>query len=111
MTAIATDLALQRCLESDCGAQYGLDEQLYVCPRCAGLLEIVTHAIADADALRQLWQSRLASPDKKDRSGVWRYRELLPFTDDAPIVSLAEGNTPLYDAPRAARYCGLDRLQ
>src|SRR6266849_7902586 len=24
----------------------------------------------------------------------------------APIVSLAEGDTPLYDAPRAARYCG-----
>src|SRR5260221_2971857 len=111
MTAIATELALQRCIESDCGAQYGLNKQLYVCPRCAGLLEIVTNAIADGDALRQLWQSRLASPDEKDRSGVWRYRELLPFTDDAPIVSLAEGNTPLYDAPRAARYCGLNRLQ
>jgi threonine synthase len=41
---------------------------------------------------------------------VWRYRELLPFADDAPIVSLAEGNTPIYDAPVAAAYCGLQAL-
>ncbi|HYE65695.1 MAG TPA: threonine synthase, partial [Pyrinomonadaceae bacterium] len=53
---------------------------------------------------------RLASDEERDRSGVWRYRELLPFEDDAPLISLGEGNTPLYDAPRAARYCGLRSL-
>src|SRR2546426_2540206 len=111
MTVVATELAWQRCIESDCGAQYGLNEQLYICPLCGGLLEIETNAIADADALRNVWQIRLASLDEKDRSGVWRYRELLPFPDDAPIVSLAEGNTPLYDAPRAARYCQLNALK
>jgi len=111
MTVVATELAWQRCIESDCGAQYGLNEQLYICPLCGGLLEIETNAIADADALRNVWQIRLASLDEKDRSGVWRYRELLPFPDDAPIVSLAEGNTPLYDAPRAARYCKLNALK
>jgi threonine synthase len=45
--------------------------------------------------------------DARDRSGVWRYRELLPFADDVAIVTLAEGNTPLYDARRATEYCGL----
>jgi len=102
MTAVSIDLALQRCIESDCRAQYGLNEQLYVCERCGGLLEIENESkfAADPEALRRLWQSRLASPDERDRSGVWRYRELLPFSDDAPIVSLAEGNTPIYDAPR-----------
>ncbi len=113
MTAVSIDLALQRCIEPDCGARYGLNEQLYVCPHCSGLLEIENESdvSADAEALRRLWQSRLASPDERDRSGVWRYRELLPFSDDAPIVSLVEGNTPLYDAPRAARYCGLNALK
>ena len=113
MTAVATELALQRCIESDCGAQYGLNEQLYVCRHCGGLLEIENESkvAADPEALRHLWQSRLASPDERDRSGVWRYRELLPFSDGAPIVSLAEGNTPLYDAPRAARYSGLNALK
>src|SRR6266496_2945554 len=113
MTAVSIDLALQRCIEPDCGARYGLNEQLYVCPHCGGLLEIENESdvSADAEALRRLWQSRLASPEERDRSGVWRYRELLPFSDDAPIVSLVEGNTPLYDAPRAARYCGLNALK
>ncbi len=46
-----------------------------------------------------------------DRSGVWRFRELLPFGDIPPIVSLGEGNTPLYEGPRSASYCGLDALQ
>ena len=42
-----------------------------------------------------------------DQSGVWRYREFLPFLDDySCVVSLREGNTPLLDAPRAAEYAG-----
>jgi threonine synthase len=61
-------------------------------------------------ALRQIWTARLASFTARDRSGVWRYRELLPFSGDAPIVSLAEGNTPVYCAPRCARYSGLNSL-
>jgi threonine synthase len=113
MTSVSIDLALQRCIEPNCAARFGLNEQLYLCPPCGGLLEIENekNAIPDAEALRQVWQSRLASTDARDRSGVWRYRELLPFADDAPIVSLFEGNTPLYDAPRSARYCGLSELK
>ena len=39
-----------------------------------------------------------------DQSGVWRYREMIPFLDDtAHVVTLREGNTPLLNAPRAAR--------
>ncbi|HEY0005426.1 MAG TPA: threonine synthase [Pyrinomonadaceae bacterium] len=101
------------CIEEACGARYGIDERIYVCPLCAGLLEIrkEPESIGDASALRAVWTSRLTSPDALDQSGVWRYRELLPFTDEAQVVSLAEGNTPLYDAMRAARYCGLDALK
>ena len=48
---------------------------------------------------------------KLDQSGVWRYREIIPFLDNYDsVVSLREGNTPLLDAPRAAAYAGLDRL-
>ena len=58
----------------------------------------------DATSLRDVWQNRRGS-------GVWRFREFLPFTDDTPIVSLGEGNTPLYDAPRSADYCRLPQLK
>src|SRR5947209_455764 len=105
--------AVQRCIEPKCGASYGINERLYVCPRCGGLMDVEKRpeSIGDASALRELWAMRLGSLDPKDRSGVWRYRELLPFADNAPIVSLAEGNTPLYEAPRSARYCGLQSLK
>ena len=64
----------------------------------------------DPEQLQTLWTRRLTSYDARDRSGVWRYRELLPFSEDAPIVSIAEGNTPIYDAPVSAAYCGLAAL-
>ncbi|MDQ2975338.1 MAG: threonine synthase [Acidobacteriota bacterium] len=104
--------AEQRCIDPACNARFEINERLYVCPRCGGLLDLVLDAQSDVDPerLRALWTSRLASFDPRDRSGVWRYRELLPFAADAPVVTLAEGNTPLYDAPLSAAYCGLDAL-
>jgi len=109
---IAQGRAGQRCIDPACGDRFGLNERLYVCPSCGGLLDVALKAETDADpeALRAVWTRRLASFDPRDRSGVWRYRELLPFPSDAPIVTLAEGNTPLYDAPVSAAYCGLDDL-
>lgn len=105
-------IAVQRCIELHCAASYGLNERLYVCPRCGGLLDVEESwdDLPDAMALRELWQRRMSSLDARDRSGVWRYRELLPFAQDVAIVSLAEGNTPLYQAPRSASYCGLPSL-
>ncbi len=102
----------QRCIDPACGARFELNERLYVCPSCGGLLDVAVDTATgiDPEALRAVWTSRLASFDPRDRSGVWRYRELLPFAADAPIVTLAEGNTPLYDAPVSAAYCGLDAL-
>src|SRR5262245_28661202 len=103
---------LQRCIVRACKATYGLNERLYTCRRCGGLLEVEpVFSSAVGAEWRSVWSTRRASLEAKDRSGVWRYRELLPFPDDAPIVSLAEGNTPLYDAPRSAAYCGLSGLR
>jgi threonine synthase len=111
-TGATSRYAFQQCIEPDCRAHYALDERLYVCTRCGGLLEVVRDDAArlDAEALTALWSERLTSFEPRNQSGVWRYRELLPFEDTPPIVTLKEGNTPLYDAPRAAAYCRLDAL-
>ena len=46
-----------------------------------------------------------------DRSGVWRFRELLPILENfGNAVTLCEGNTPLYSLPRAAKALGIDQL-
>jgi threonine synthase len=105
-------VAGQRCIDPACGSRFGLNDRLYVCPTCGGLLEVAPQNFTDTKTagLRALWTRRLSSFDPRDRSGVWRYRELLPFADEAPVVTLAEGNTPLYDAPVSAAYCGLDAI-
>lgn len=103
----------QRCITPNCRAEYKIDERLYVCSRCGGLLDIDrSDPIAvDVTSLRDLWRKRLSSLESRDRSGVWRFREFLPFDADTQIVSLGEGNTPLYDAPRSADYCRLPQLK
>jgi threonine synthase len=102
----------QTCIEPECGARFGIDERVYTCTHCNGLLSIEAPDSSkfQANNLRAAWASRRGSLEPQDRSGVWRFRELLPFADDAPVVTLAEGNTPLYIAPRCASYAGLDTL-
>jgi threonine synthase len=97
----------------DCGGVFGLNERVYVCPKCGGPLEIEVRPASDLDAaaLRKRWDARAGSHEPRDRSGVWRYRELLPFEENAPLVTLFEGNTPLYAAPRSAEYAGLGALR
>jgi threonine synthase len=67
---------------------------------------------ARSDELRALWAGRRASVEAADRSGVWRFRELLPPV--APrlgdIVTLGEGNTPVLRGLATARYAGVLEL-
>ena len=102
---------IQRCI--DCGSEFGIDERLYVCSSCGDLLDIEKRGAEDRDveSLRALWRERRTSGDARDRSGVWRFREFLPFAAAVSVVSLGEGNTPLYDANRSAGYCGLTALK
>jgi threonine synthase len=44
------------------------------------------------------------------RADLWRYREVLPVENDANIVSLGEGWTPLLHAERLGKKLGIDRL-
>jgi threonine synthase len=101
-----------RCINERCSEQFGIEEILYNCPKCGGLLEAVyCGPAAPADELKQTFRNRRLSNAPLDQSGVWRYRELFPFLDDlAHVVTLREGNTPLLDGPIAATYGGLDRL-
>ena len=105
-------LAELACFEQKCGASFPITETIYNCPQCGGLLEArFTKDCVDAPSLKKLWRERRTSNQMLDQSGVWRYRELLPFDGHhRQAVSLREGNTPLLNAARAAEYGGLDRL-
>ena len=100
------------CFEERCRARFPIDKVIYNCPRCGGLLEAVYDGPPQPAAeLRALWRARRTSNAPLDQSGVWRFREFIPFLPDyRGVVTLREGDTPLLDAPRAAQYGGLDRL-
>jgi threonine synthase len=100
------------CFDSRCRARFPVTEVIYNCPRCGTLLECGYPSRKDDPiALKKIWRERRTSNAAIDQSGVWRYREIIPFLDKLDtVVSLKEGNTPLLDAPRAARYAGLHRL-
>jgi threonine synthase len=97
-----------RCV--DCAATFpGLDAR-YRCT-CGGTLDVVH----ELDALRGVpltdqWDQRLGSRQPADRSGVWRFRELVLPLEREEMITRFEGNTPLYDAPRVAAWAGLDAL-
>lgn len=85
------------------------------CPNCGELFEVVYPEWEEAKrpnpgALKWLWKERRSSLAEIDRSGVWRFRELLPFVDDAHVVTLGEGNTPLYRLPQNGARLGLPEL-
>lgn len=100
------------CFDRACRARFDIAEVLYNCPKCGGLLEAGYDDVAGNPAqLRQSWRERRLSDAPLCQSGVWRYREMFPFLDDERhAVTLREGNTPLLDAPLAAKYGGLGRL-
>ncbi len=106
-------IAALRCIETACNATYSINQRLYTCPACGGLLDIhYEFHLPPADEIKALFKTRRLSDDAINRSGVWRFRELLPFVADAAaIVTLEEGNTPIYTAPRSAEYAGLAEVR
>lgn len=118
-----------RCI--GCGATLaGTDAaEDFRCAKCGNLFEVEYPGLlwrsqdsappvwlADGEASgtehwKRIWRDRLLSRDPLDRSGVWRFRELLPFlADNGNVVTLEEGNTPLYSLPRCAAALGMKSL-
>lgn len=98
-----------RCF-SGCGARYELDEIVYSCESCGGLLE-VCH---DVKALQQRsaaeWK-KVFDSRRGSTSGVWSWKEVvLPELEGRNIVSLGEGNSPLIRSDRLAGHLGIDEI-
>jgi threonine synthase len=106
--------AFLQCIEAECKQDYPLAQRIYTCPACGGLLDVVYECNRpyDVEEMIALFRERKTKESDLDRSGVWRFRELLPFVADLSlVVTLGEGNTPIYRAPRSAEYAGLDELR
>ena len=85
-----------------CRQHFGLSKLLNLCPCGSPLL--VRYDLQKA-------KTALGKSALKGRVGsLWRYRELLPLQDDANLVSLGEGYTPLLDANTLGSGLGLRQL-
>src|SRR3954454_3484777 len=109
MTSTTTDLTFQQCINPACRATFAVGQAYFACPACGDLLDMVY----DWDRLpvpRKLsefeskWSDRL---DPLSFSGVWRFRELLPFAPPEMVVTIGEGQTLLRPADKVAQYVGL----
>jgi len=70
-----------------CDTELPAEEKAYTCPRCGGLLEVVL----------ELDRIKVTKEDLDPRwMGVWKYREFMPVSEEARIITLTEGGTPLH---------------
>ncbi len=103
-----------RCINESCQQEFEITQKLYQCPACSDLLDIIHNFPAfEVTRLQEVFRQRRTSNNPLDLSGVWRYREFLPFTEEglAKVVTLGEGNNPVLETPRSAEYVGLKRLR
>ena len=107
---MTTDFACQRCIHADCDASFGIDETLTSCPQCGGLLDVSydwdrVPVPSSLSEFEQRWSDRR---NPINFSGVWRFRELMPFAPDEAIVTIGEGQTILQDSPSVAQFVGMN---
>jgi len=91
------ETAYLKCIRSGCGATYGLTEPRYACDSCGALLDVAYdwERLIVPGSL-QFFAERWATRDEPlDFSGVWRFRELLPFAPIDQMVTIGEGQTLL----------------
>lgn len=98
-----------------CDEKYPLNEVIYRCQQCNGLLE-VKHDIdllrrRSGAAWKELFNERYMRTQYPYGSGVWGKKELVcPNIDDENVVSMYEGGTNLFWAERFGKEIGLSNL-
>lgn len=100
--------AYLQCIEEGCRLRQDAKKESHLCARCGGLLEVRYQLDPfDPEKLRHTWHQRRLSGEPIDRSGVWRFRELIPFVEPSTrVVSLSEGSTPVVGTRRAGWWAG-----
>ena len=99
-----------------CASEFEHAEQDFRCLHCGELLEVFypswqTGNAQRAQRLRDTWLDRRKSFRALDQSGVWRFRDLLPTLQDwRSVITMREGNTPIFELPRCAKSAGVQRL-
>jgi len=86
-----------------------VDDTFFTCPKCGGLLDVAYDwdRCQPPGALRDFEAKWSRRTDPLCFSGVWRFRELLPFARSDQILTIGEGQTILQRADAVAAYTGM----
>ncbi len=98
----------QKCINIDCNSIYSTEEAYFSCPKCGDLLDVQYHwekagVPKSLTEFEKRWSTRR---NRLDYSGVWRFRELLPFCPEEQCVTVGEGQTILQQNDGIAGYVG-----
>jgi threonine synthase len=86
-----------------CGATYDASQLHTLCPACSKVL----YARYDLETAKRSFKKEALNTRK---GGMWRWFELMPVRDEANVVTLGEGSTPLLPAEALQRYAGSKRI-
>jgi threonine synthase len=99
----------QRCIHPHCGGTASLADTSFHCPRCGGLLDVAYdwNRLPPPKSLRSFEAKWAERTNPLSFSGVWRFRDLLPFAAPEKILTIGEGQTILQRADAVGAYAGL----
>lgn len=93
----------------DCGQKADINELLYTCPKCGGVLLLQNNDFASlrktsGKEWREIFDRRASEKSNLAR-GIFRFYELMaPVLEEEDIIYLGEGNTPIVEASPALQY-------
>ncbi len=98
-----------------CGTTHAIDEVIYQCELCGGLLDVAHDVNAlkehSAEEWKALFEQRASLRTGVYASGVWAKKEwVCPQIPENAIVSFGEGNTPLIPVPQLGKQIGISDL-
>ncbi len=109
-----SDLAYQQCINPSCASVYSVNEVHVACPKCGSLLDIKYDwsrlpVPKSLGFFEHRWATKgTGGQGRLDFSGIWRFRELLPFYQhEDQIVTIGEGRTVLQQADLLAAQMGM----
>jgi threonine synthase len=107
---MTSDAAHQQCINPACKSTYSVDEARVACIKCGGLLDIIYDwaklpVPKSLNFFEHRWSTKgTEAAGRADFSGVWRFRELMPFyRSEDQIVTIGEGRTVLQTADLLAK--------
>src|SRR5205814_8083010 len=107
---LMTEAAYQQCINPSCRTTYSIDQVKVACTQCGNLLDVCYDwnrlpVPKSLSFFEHRWATKgIGGEGRLDFSGVWRFRELLPFyRKEDDVVTIGEGRTVLQTADLLAR--------